>query len=162
MALPEQNFSTLQQLLNYINIYFVPNGRKEIDGTEGNNILNSLGNFIPEYTNNAVSGADVHSVGGVVALSRPFTIFSGSLPTSVTWGNNIQKEYYVVNSFSQVIPLNGIVYYDNNLAAKNSIPAKATLHIAQAENGSWIQVSVPNASDVPPVGGGGNGQGNLF
>lgn len=154
MALPAQTFANLQQLINYTNTYFIPNGRKEIDGTEGNNILNSLANFIPIYTNNAVIGADIISTGGVVSLARPVNVITQVAPTSVTWPNNIQREYYIANTLPVEIPLSGVVYYDLGMAAKTTIPQNTTIHIAQAENGSWVQVNNLGgaASDVPNQG----------
>lgn len=162
MALPEQTFNTLGELVNYTNTDIVPNGRKEINGVENNNVLNGLAKFIPEYTMNAVDGADVVTAGGAIVLSRPITIFNTVKPTSVTWTNNVQKEYYISNPFSQVIDIVGSKsYFDNNLINRTQVPPKSILHIAQAENGSWVQIATSSPSDAP-VGGGGNGQGNLF
>lgn len=159
MALPAQTFPTLPNLVNYTNTYFVPNGRKEIDGTEGNNILNGLAKFIPEYTVNAVVGADIISNGGVISLARPVTVITQVLPTSITWSPNIQREYYITNTLSTNIPLSGVVYYDLGMAVQTSIPLNTTIHIAQAENGSWVQVNnlggaasdVPNSSEDTPA-----------
>lgn len=153
MAFPAQFFSTLQQLRIYINTFFVPNGRKEIDGTEGNNILNSLTDFIPAYTNNAY-GADIHSTGGVKSLSKPVTIITQNLPTSLTWVTNVQKEYYISNTLPNPIPLSGVLYYDLGYAPQTSIPINTTIHIAQAINGNWVQVNNLGgaASDVPNQG----------
>lgn len=151
MAYPAEQFSTLNELENYTNVYFVPNGRKDIDGTEGNNILNGLIKFIPEYTNNAVIGADIISSGGVVSLVRPVNVITQVAPTSVTWPNNIQREYYIANTLPVEITLSGVVYYDLGMAVKNTIPQNTTIHIAQAENGSWVQVNNlgGEASDIP-------------
>lgn len=159
MAYPAQTFPTLQELKNYTNTYFIPNGRKEIDGTEGNNILNGLADFIPKYAVNALDGADVISAGGYVALGRPVTVITNTVPSGITWGNNIQKEYYITNTLPSPIPLIDVVYYDLFMAAQTEIPINTTVHIAQAENGQWVQVNnlggaasdIPNSSEDTPA-----------
>lgn len=159
MALPAQTFGTLPDLINYINTFFIPNGRKEIDGTEGNNILNSLAQYIPFYTVNAVGGGAIVSGGGAVTLGKPVNVITNTTPTSITWPDNVQKEYYITSTLGTTIN-NVKTYYDTSMVAKNTIPPKASLHIAQMTNGNWVQVAVAN----PGSGGsgGGNGQGNLF
>lgn len=161
MALPQQTFNTIPQLIAYVNTFFVPNGRKEIDGAEGNNILNSLGDFIVKYAVNADGGAQVFSSGGVVNLVKAINVVQSVAPTSITWSPNVQKEFYIVNPLAQPINLQGVTYYDNNFVQRTAIPGKSNIHIAQAENGQWIQVATAAPSDAPS-GGGGNGQGNLF
>lgn len=141
MAYPQQAFTPppdLPGLLNYINTRIVTNGRKEIDAIEVNNIVNALGQFIPAYTVNAF-GAKVETGGGAIALSKPVSIISGTKPTSITWDAKVQKEYYIMNTFGEA--LTSSTYYDNLFVAKTDIPQYAILHIAQMENGSWVQIS---------------------
>ena len=141
MAYPQQAFTPppdLPGLLNYINTRIVTNGRKEIDAIEVNNIVNALAQFIPAYTVNAF-GAKVETGGGVVALSKPVSIISGTKPTSITWDAKVQKEYYIMNTFGEA--LTSSTYYDNLFVARTDIPQYAILHIAQMENGSWVQIS---------------------
>lgn len=162
MALPAQTFSTIQQLDNYTNTKIVPNAKKEIDGIELNNILNGLSDFIVKYgVNSYADGADIITSGGAVTLEKPINIISNAAPTSVTWEDNIQKEYYITNTLGQSIPLLGVSYIDNYSVVKTTIPGRASLHIAQATNGSWIQVATPLPGSGGG-GGGGNGQGNVF
>jgi len=141
MAYPQQAFTPppdLPGLLNYINTRIVTNGRKEIDAVEVNNIVNALAQFIPAYTVNAF-GAKVETGGGVIALSKPVSIISGTKPTSITWDAKVQKEYYIMNTFGEA--LTSSTYYDNLFVARTDIPQYAILHIAQMENGSWVQIS---------------------
>ena len=162
MALPAQTFATIQQLDNYTNTKIVPNAKKEIDATELNNILNGLSEFIVKYgVNSYDDGADIITSGGAVTLQKPINVISNVVPTSITWGDNIQKEYYITNMLAPSIPLLGVSYIDNYSVVKTTIPGRAALHIAQATNGSWIQVATPLPGGGGS-GGGGNGQGNLF
>ena len=141
MAYPQQTFTPppdLPGLLNYINTELVTNGRKEITAVDVNNIVNALAQFIPAYTVNAMA-AKVESGGGVISLSKPVSVISGTLPTSVTWEANVQKEFYIMNTFG--VALTSSTYYDNLFVARTSIPQYAILHIAQMENGNWVQIS---------------------
>lgn len=141
MPYPQQTFTPppdLPGLLNYMNTEIVTNGRKEITAIEVNNIVNALAQFIPAYTINAMA-AKVESDGGVISLSKPVSVISGTLPTSVTWAANVQKEFYIMNTFG--VAINSSTYYDNLFVARTSIPQYAILHIAQMENGNWVQIS---------------------
>ena len=140
MSLPSQTYSTIQQLLNDINARFVPNGLQEITGDVGNSQLNGLANFIVKYAMNAQL-AGISSSTGVVSLSKPITIFSVT-PTSLGWNDNVQFEYYIVNTTSSIIPLTSpTTYVDNTQAVRTSIPANAAIHIAKTTNGSWVQIN---------------------
>lgn len=151
MPLPSQTFHTITALLNYINTAFVPNGNQEITGQIGNDILNSLGNFIVKYTlNNALVTIDSSS-GGVVVISKPLTAFTGA-PTSIQWADNIQNEYYIINATGFNIPItSGFSYVDQYQTVQTIIPARTAIHIAKATNGNWIQVNNLSGS-----GSGGN------
>jgi hypothetical protein len=155
MPIPSQAFNTIQDLLVYINTYFIPNGNQDIDGDEGNNILNGLANFIVSYTLN--SGlVRIESGGGVIILSKPMTVFTGG-PTSIQWPGNIQNEYYITNATGLNISLtNGYSYIDQFATAQTIIPARTSIHIAKATNGSWIQMNnLPGSSggSLPPQTG---------
>lgn len=140
MSYPQQTFSTIQQLLNYINTNIVTNGNEEIDAVEVNNIENALANFIVSYTINA-NRAGISSSSGVVSLSKPITIFT-VVPASLQWPDNIQFEYYIVNTTSSIINItSGYSYVDSSGNLQTVIPAHATVHIAKATNGSWVQVN---------------------
>jgi hypothetical protein len=151
MPLPSTTYTTIQQLLNDINTRFVPNGMELITGDIGNSQLNGLANFIVEYTLN--SGlAGISSSTGVIPLSKPITVFT-VVPTSVNWPDNIQNEYYIVNATASNIPLtSGYSYIDQYQVAQTNIPARSTVHIAKATNGSWILVNNTGtgASTLPP------------
>lgn len=141
MPFPVQTFSTIQQLINYINSQFIPNGQELITGEIGNNVLNSLGEFIVSYTLNNQT-ALVHSTGGDFVLTRPITVFITSTPDSIQWPDNVQNEYYIVNATGLDIALaTGFVYYDPYLAETTSIPARTVIHIAKSSNGQWMRVN---------------------
>lgn len=154
MPLPGQTFSTIELLLTYINTYVIPNGQEEITGEIDNNVMNALANFIKSYTvNNSL--ARLISTGGVVVLPKPVTIITTVVPTSLQWDDNVQSEYYIVNTLGSDIPLaSGFVYYDEYLTANTVIPARSVIHIAKAENQNWMQVNnIPTASILPPQTG---------
>lgn len=148
---PTQTFSTMQQLINYINTLVVPNGDEEITGEIHNNVENGLANFIVQYTLN--SGlVSIISSGGNVVLPSPMTMFIVNVPTSIQWTDNVQNEYYIINGTGFNIPLaNGFSYVDTFLTNQTVIPARSAVHIAKAGNNSWIQVNnVNNAPGVLP------------
>jgi hypothetical protein len=146
MPLPSITYSTIQQLINDINTRFIPNGMELITGDIGNSQLNGLANFIVKYTLN--SGlAGISSSNGIVPLSKPVTVFTVA-PTSISWPDNIQNEYYIVNATGDNIPLSsGFSYIDQYAISQTFIPARASIHIAKATNGSWIQIN-----NLPGVG----------
>lgn len=140
MPIPSQTFSTISDLLTYINTFFIPNGNQEIDGDEGNNILNALANFIVKYTLNS-SKVKIDSGNGAIILSVPFTVLTGS-PVSVQWPDNIQNEYYINNATASIInTASGFFYIDQFGEVKTYFPARTTIHIAKATNGAWVQVN---------------------
>lgn len=154
MPLPSTTYSTIQQLLNDINTRFVPNGMELITGDIGNSQLNGLANFIVTYTLN--SGlAGISSSTGVIPLSKPVTVFT-TVPTSINWPDNVQNEYYIINATASDIPLtSGYSYIDQYQATQTSIPARSSVHIAKATNGSWILVNNLGGagSSLPPQAG---------
>lgn len=154
MPLPSTTYSTIQQLLNDINTRFIPNGQELITGDIGNSQLNGLANFIVTYTLN--SGlAGISSSSGVIPLSKPITIFT-VVPTSINWPDNIQNEYYIINATASNIPLTaGYSYIDQYQVSQTVIPARASIHIAKATNGTWILVNnIGNAAgSLPPQSG---------
>src|SRR5688572_25009120 len=151
MPLPSITYSSIQQLLNDINTRFVPNGMEFITGDIGNSQLNGLANFIVTYTLN--SGlAGISSSTGVVPLSKPVTLFA-VVPTSISWPDNVQNEYYIINATASNIPLaSGYSYIDQYQVAQTLIPARSSVHIAKATNGSWILVNNLGGagSSLPP------------
>jgi hypothetical protein len=154
MSLPSTTYSTIQQLINDINTRFVPNGMELITGDIGNSQLNGLADFIVKYTLN--SGlAGISSSTGVIPLSKPITVFT-VVPTSINWPDNIQNEYYIINATASDIPLtSGYTYINQYAVAQTIIPARTSIHIAKATNGSWIQVNNISAagSILPPQTG---------
>ena len=144
-------FPTIQDWENYVNTNINANGRKDITGPEANKSFQGAIQFIPEYTVNAQYGSKVFSTGGNVVLGRAVNIITVVPPVSITWSSNIQKEYYIVNTTSSNIPLSGVTYYDFSLQVKDYIPLLSVVHLAQSENGLWIQINNlgGEASDVP-------------
>jgi hypothetical protein len=153
MPLPSTTYSSIQQLLNDINTRFIPNGMELITGDIGNSQLNGLANFIVTYTLN--SGlAGISSSTGVIPLSKPVTLFT-TVPTSVNWPDNVQNEYYIINATASNISLtSGYSYVDQYGVAQTIIPARTSIHIAKATNGSWIQINnIPGVGVLPPQTG---------
>lgn len=96
MAYPEQTFSTLLALRNYTNTNLIPNGMQEIDGSALNNVLNSIYDFLVQYTVNGELANVDNTSGQVVVVSKPMTVFMGA-PTSIQWDDDVQNEYYFIN-----------------------------------------------------------------
>jgi hypothetical protein len=150
-----QVFNTMQDLVNYIDTHIIPNGVRDINGTEHNNVENGLASFIVKYTLNNQT-ALISSSGGDIVLSRPITIFTAK-PDSVQWPDNLQNEYYIVNATGFDIALAaGFSYVDPYQVSQTVIPLRSTLHIAKAQNGSWMQVNniaATGANTLPPQTG---------
>lgn len=156
MAYPIQSFGTISSLLSYINSEWITNGIQNITGITGNNVVNALAQFIIKYTLN--SGlAQISSVNtGTVTLPAPVTVFTGN-PTSVNWIDDVQNEYYIVNTTGFDIPIaNGFGYLDNFGNVITNFPARLNIHIAKMSNGSWIRVNnigSGGGSSLPPQPG---------
>jgi hypothetical protein len=150
------SFSNITALRNYVNTYINTNGVNSITGNEDNTALNGVIDYI---LNSMVNNGFVHivSTGGVVVLPAPMTLITSVLPTSIQWNINFQNEYYIINGLGVNIPLAaGYSYTDSFGTIQNVIPARTAIHIAQAINGSWIQVNnVGNggSAGLPPETG---------
>lgn len=140
MPLPEQTFSNYDDLRAYINTYIVSNGGRDITGTEHNNVENALLTFLINSPLNA-SKVDIHSTGGVYALSKGITYFNGFTPTQVSFGDNNQFEWYIINATSADIPLAAGSHYFNMQVEQSVIPANVVIHVAKSQNNQWLQVN---------------------
>lgn len=141
MALPGQTFTTIAQLIAYINQFIVPNANMAIIGTEHNNVENGLASFIVSYTLNS-SLVHIVTTGGVVVLPSPIVVITGAVPTSVSWGDDVQNEYYVINATASEVPIaGGFSYVDQFGIAQTSFPSHQAVHMAKATNGQWIMVN---------------------
>lgn len=147
---------TLQQIINYINTYITTNGVNAITGEENNTALVYLANAILNYSVNG-SLAGISSSTGVVPLSKPITLFS-TAPTSVNWPDNFQFEYYIINATGVNIPItSGYSYVDQYGTTQTTIPARTSIHIVKATNGTWVQAnnlgSGGGSGNLPPLTG---------
>lgn len=141
MPTPSQTFTTIQQLLNYINANFITNGRNEITAEEGNNILNSLATFIQTYTLNNSLAKIWAQTSGEVNMTAPINIFT-AVPGSVRWTDNVQHEFYMVNATGVNIPLSGgFSYVDAFNTTQTVIPARSAIHIAKTTSATWVQIN---------------------
>lgn len=147
MPLPAQTFPTLDDAIVYINTHIIPNGVNDITGEEHNNVENALAYFIKFYTLNS----DLHRVAissdtGAVVAGAPITYFMAT-PSSLSWPDNVQNEYYFVNATGNNIPLaTGFVYYDEYQDPISIIPARSIIHIAKAVNTLWVKVAMLGGS----------------
>lgn len=150
------SFPNITALRNYVNTYFNTNGVNAITGMEDNTALNGIIDYILNsmINNDFVS---IISTGGVVVLPTPMNIITSVLPTSIQWTSNFQNEYYIVNGLGVNVPLAaGFTYIDAFGTVQTVIPARTAIHIAEAENGSWIQmnnVGGGSGSGLPPMTG---------
>lgn len=141
MSYPQQTFPNIQALFNYMNTEWITNGQELITGVTGNNVVNALANFIIKYTLNSPTISIVSS-GGNVVLPTPMTMFIQTTPSAVSWVDDVQNEYYIVNATPSVINLlSGFVYYDAFLNPQTTIPANSAIHIAKAANSNWVRVN---------------------
>lgn len=148
---PQQNFASLTSLINYINAQVITNGNNAITGVVANNVFNGLASFLESYLINFGLVTIDSSTGSVVVLSKPMTVFTGA-PTSIQWPGNPQNEYYVTNATAAAIEItNGFSYTDQYGTTQTSIPARTSVHIAKATNGSWVLMN--NLSGTSGGGG---------
>src|SRR6185369_13418408 len=110
---------------------------------------NGLASFIKKAVFNYDLGK-IESSGGALVLSRNVTIITTSAPTTVSWPDNFQNEYLIVNTINADLDLaTGVVYYDSQGVAHTTIPAQSVVHIFKMSNGNWM--------DESHGGGGGGG-----
>jgi hypothetical protein len=155
MSTPTQTFTTIQQLISYVNSLIITNGTNAITGEQLNNVLNGLTSFIQSYTiNNGLAG--ISSSTGVIPLSKPVTIFIVA-PDSFNWADNVQQEYYIVNATGVPIATSGgYSFTDSFGTVQTSIAPRDAVHIAKATNGSWIRINNVSGSasgGLPPMTG---------
>lgn len=140
MPLPQQTFSTIAQLIAYINQFIVPNANQEIIALEHNNIENALANFVVFYTLNS-GKINIVTTTAPKTLSSPMTLFT-AVSTAVQWPDNVQNEYYVINAtLFNINCAGGFSYYDISLVNQTVFPARTVIHMALAPNGFWYQVN---------------------
>jgi len=142
MPYPTVTFPTFDDLMNYINTYIITNGMELIEGVEHNNVENGLLTFVRQSPLNWQT-ADIFSSGGAISVLRPINVIMTSVPTSITWGDNIYNEWVFINTTGGNIPSN--TYYDINLSPVTSIPAKSTINVCKVKNGQWIIKSLPSS-----------------
>lgn len=160
MPYPNTTFNNFQELMEYINTYWITNGVEEITGAIGNDVVNGLLSFTEQSPLNWQK-ADIQSLGGDISAARPITVFMTTAPDSLSWADNIYYEYVFINTTFDDIPTT-TPYYDINLTAINVIPAKSIINICKAKNNLWLLKSLPASGSgviVPAlngiVGGGG-------
>ncbi len=156
MSYPVQNFTNINDLLNYINSQWITNGMQKITGVTGNNVVNALAQFIIQYGVNTQLAA-ISSSAGSVALAKPVTLLVVP-PSSVQWPDNVQNEYYIVNATGSPIPLaGGYTFVDQYGTVQSLIGARDAVHIAKATNGNWFRINnAPDSSGgtgLPPQSG---------
>jgi hypothetical protein len=144
------NFNTIGEIIDYIDVNIRPNDQQEITGEKHQNVAKGLAEFFPKYNINNET-ATIKNGGGVLVLDNPFTIISGTVPTSVQWPGNVFNQYYIVNTLGVPVPLaEGFSYSDTGLITRTAIPAQSIAHIIKAINGSWVQVNVAQGSQGVP------------
>jgi hypothetical protein len=154
MAFPTLTFANLDDWMNWINDNIVPNGMELITGDDGNITENAAVKFIKQSPLNWQT-ARIESLGGVIVAQRPVNVFMTTVPTSLTWNDNIYNQYIFINTTLGDIPT-VITYYDVSLASVNIIPARSIVNIIKASNNNWIVASVPSSGSVasfPPYVG---------
>lgn len=142
MPFPTLSFSTLDEWQSWIDNNIIPNGMELITGNDGNITENAAVYFIKQSPLNWQT-ADIFSSGGAISVLRPINVIMTSVPTSITWGDNIYNEWVFINTTGGNIPSN--TYYDINLSPVTSIPAKSTLNVCKVKNGQWIIKSLPSS-----------------
>lgn len=164
MAYPQQTFADFAELLAYINTEWINNGNGDITGIIGNNVVNGLLTFIEQSPLNWQKAQLVNSAAAQI-VTGPVVVFMVNAPAQISFLDNIYNEFCFINTTSSAIPLlSPAQYYNINLVAVTSIPAKSIVRICKATNNSWIISSVPNngsQSSLPPLigvvdGGGAN------
>lgn len=154
MPLPIQTFATFAELETYINTFIIPNAMELIQGDEHNAVENGLLTFIEQSPLNWQK-ARIQSTGGVISASRPVTIFTTVVPSSLSWSDNIYNQYVFINATAGDIPTT-TTYYDINLQPLNVIPARSIVNLYKSMNDQWIVGSVPSSGSkaaLPPYVG---------
>lgn len=154
MPLPVQTFATFDELETYIDDNIRPNGMELITGSEHNAVENGLLTFIRQSPLNWQL-AKIESGGGVIAAARPVNVFMTTVPSSLSWADNIYNQFVFINATAGDIPTT-TTYYDINLQPINIIPARSIINLYKASNSQWIVGSVPSSGSkaaLPPYVG---------
>ena len=131
-------FSTIDDLVAYIDANIKANGLEEITGPIHNTVENGLVQYIKKAAKNYFKAAIVSS-GGAVTLSANVTIITTATPSSLTWGDNFLNEWTIVNMTANAIPLlGGLVYYAPTGNAVSNIAANSAITIYKATNDLWV------------------------
>jgi len=151
MLYPVNTFPTFADLLSYINNEWITNGNEEIDAVIGNNVVNGLLTFIEQSPLNWQK-AQLINTSGAATAARPVVVFMATTPSSISFASNIYNQYCFINTTNAAIPLlSPAQYYDINLSAVTSIPAKSIVNISQASNSLWIINTVPSQGSQPSL-----------
>lgn len=141
-------FSTIQDLITYIDNNIKANGLEEITGPIHNTVENGLVQYIKAAALNFFKAAIV-SVGGDVVLSANVTVITTTTPDSLTWGDNFLNEWYIINMRADDIPLAGsLVYYNATGAVVNVIPANSVVHVLKATNNLWVSAGATSGGGI--------------
>lgn len=153
MPFPTLSFTNIDSWFNWVNNNIIPNGMELITGDDGNITENAAIYFIKRSPLNWQT-AKVESTGGSLIASRPITVFTSIVPTSLSWVDNIYNQYIFINTINSDIPLLlGSNYYDIDSNLKTVIPAKSIVNIVKTSNNSWIVGSVLSSGSniiLPP------------
>lgn len=141
MSYPVQTFTNIPAWENFLNTNIIANGNEEITGTIGNTAYNGAVTFIKKSPLNW-GGALVINTSGAVNLTDNFfgvAVFSGSTPSSLSFGDNFYNQYVFINMTGAIIPLGmPSAYYDLSGNPVTSLPANAATILFKASNSLWV------------------------
>lgn len=140
---PSQTFSTIQELLTYINTYIVPNGNNEIKGDEHNNVENGLAKFIIQSPRNWNKATVINTAGAYTATNAQcILVFNSAATGSVTLTDNIWNEWTIVNRTVANKALVGAIstFYTPQNTISNYCPSNGVLNLVKGNDNKWYQV----------------------
>lgn len=94
-------YSTLQEVIDDINIYIIQNSNKSISGSHLNDVLNGLGAFVSE---SLISSSYAYSASYAVSASRSTTSSYAIIATSANLA--VTASYYNTSSLTQISDYN--------------------------------------------------------
>lgn len=132
-------FPDIDALEVYVDTNIIANGAELITGPINNTALNGCIEFIRQSPLNYAKAAVLNTSGAVIAPT-PVVVFTGSTPSSLTWGDNIYNEFVFINMTTTAITLLGLlIYYTPLGTTSDEIPANSVVNVFKAANDLWVQ-----------------------
>lgn len=144
-------FSTIQDLITYIDQVIITNHNNEITAEQHNNIENGLAQFIISAPRNYNKAAVRTTSGAFVAVfSQCILVFTSGATGSIELLDNKWNEWVIYNNSGANKTLVGAIstYVSQNGTTRNYAPDGKVLCLAKGTNNIWYEIATNTNSVV--------------